>query len=266
MGYQIHERTGTPVRLSKKNELRLSVVVPVYRAEHLMGPVLSSISDYLKAMPWRSEVIVVDDGSPDDTARAAARRTRTVRNLRVLRHKKSRGLGAAARTGVRVSCGKHVVICDADPTLSMRLLGEIERGLDEGADAVFATRERDGGLGDTAFRALARWMVPEELSNVPSGLRGFRMSVAKQLADRSLIDGATWDLEWVTLARSYGCHVRELPAFVAVGPGPRLQSRSVRELWSIRKNFGNDRYRMPRADRGSLEDTTFVRNEFAAGR
>ena len=263
---QLHERPGTPVRLVKRNELRLSVVVPVYRAEHLMGPVLSSISDYLKSMPWRSEVIVVDDGSPDDTAVAAARRSRTVRNLRVLRHKKPRGVGAAARTGVRVAAGKYVVVCDADPTLSMRLLGEIERALEEGADAVFATREADGGLGDTAFRTLARWMVPEEMTNVPSGLRGFRMAVGKQLADRSRIDGATWDLEWVTLARSYGCHVRELPAFVAVGPGPRLQSKSVRELWSIRKNFGNDRYRLPREDRGSLEDTTFVRSEFAAKR
>lgn len=95
----------------------------------------------LRELPFRQEIIVVDDGSDDDTAAIAE----AIEGVRVLRHPVNRGKGAAVRTGFAASTGDFVVVQDADleydPTDLPKLLDPLLTGV---ADVVFGTRMRGG--------------------------------------------------------------------------------------------------------------------------
>ena len=93
------------------HELGVSVVVPAYDEEGSVGRVVEALRHDLAATKWRSEIIVVDDGSSDATAAAAE-----AAGARVLRHTYNRGYGAALKTGTQHALYDLVCITDADGT------------------------------------------------------------------------------------------------------------------------------------------------------
>jgi glycosyltransferase involved in cell wall biosynthesis len=116
----------------------VSILVPAYNEA---GTVVSVLERVAEKVPFRTEVIVVDDGSTDATAELAEGVAGTI----VIRQGANRGKGAAVRTGIERSTGDIVVIQDADleydPQDIPRLLDPLTRGV---ADVVFGTRLRGG--------------------------------------------------------------------------------------------------------------------------
>ena len=128
----------TPSNLPDPDERRLvSVVMPAYDEADTIELVLQRVLD----LDLRLEVLVVDDGSRDETAAIVGR----VDGVKLLRHGRNRGKGAAVRTGIGASTGDIVVIQDADleydPRDLPRLLGPLLEGV---ADVVYGTRLRGG--------------------------------------------------------------------------------------------------------------------------
>jgi len=128
----------TPSNLPDPDERRLvSVVMPAYDEAATIDVVLQRVLD----LDLRLEVLVVDDGSSDDTAAIVER----VDGVQLIRHERNRGKGAAVRTGIQASTGEIVVIQDADleydPRDLPRLLGPLIEGV---ADVVYGTRLRGG--------------------------------------------------------------------------------------------------------------------------
>ena len=91
----------------------LSVVVPAYNEEQRLPDSLGQIMAYLDAQPYRSEVIVADDGSTDATATLAEQLSAGHPSLRLLRLD-HRGKGFAVRAGALAARGEYVLLCDAD--------------------------------------------------------------------------------------------------------------------------------------------------------
>ncbi|MDL1951704.1 glycosyltransferase [Acidobacteria bacterium ACD] len=98
------------------SEVDLSIVVPAFNEEQRLPASLSRIAAWLAARtpPLSAEVLVVDDGSADGTARVAQDSATPAFPLRVVRHDANRGKGAAVRTGVLASRGRWVLVTDAD--------------------------------------------------------------------------------------------------------------------------------------------------------
>jgi glycosyltransferase involved in cell wall biosynthesis len=119
----------------------VSVIIPAYQEAASIEHVLHRVAD----LDLRTEVIVVDDGSTDGTADIVEGLNGALPAVRLVRHERNRGKGAAVRTGIRESTGDVVVIQDADleydPRDLPRLLGPLLEGV---ADAVFGTRLRGG--------------------------------------------------------------------------------------------------------------------------
>ena len=128
----------TPSNLPDPDERRLvSVIMPAYDEEATIEHVLERVLD----LDLRLEVIVVDDGSRDGTVRIAE----AVDGVKLIRHDRNRGKGAAVRSGIQASTGDIVVIQDADleydPRDLPKLLGPLLEGV---ADVVYGTRLRGG--------------------------------------------------------------------------------------------------------------------------
>jgi glycosyltransferase involved in cell wall biosynthesis len=139
---------------------RLSVVVPVYDVERVLPACLDSIAaqtftDY--------EVVVVDDGSPDRSARIVERRARRDRRIRLVRQPNA-GLGAARNAGVRVATGELLAFADSDDTLPPHAFARMVATLDRtGSDLVSGSVERVDGEARRVLPLVARNHAAERL-------------------------------------------------------------------------------------------------------
>ena len=159
----------------------LSIVIPAFNEESGVQLVVAELREILQRQEICGEIIVVDDGSTDATARAAA-----AAGARVIRHRSSRGYGAALKTGIAAATHDIVAITDADGTYPAedipKLLAELER-----ADMVVGARTgRDVQIplirrpAKWALNQLANYLSNARIPDLNSGLRAFRRDVAMQ--------------------------------------------------------------------------------------
>ncbi|HEU4656974.1 MAG TPA: glycosyltransferase family 2 protein [Capillimicrobium sp.] len=162
----------------------VSVVVPAKDEARTIVHVL----DRLHELPWRLEVLVVDDGSTDATAALVERDGRA----RLLRHERNQGKGAAVRTGIAASTGDIVVIQDADleydPSDLPKLLDPLLRGV---ADVVYGTRLRGGEpqrahlfwhyLGNRFLSLLTNVLYNTTISDMEVGYKAFRGELIRSI-------------------------------------------------------------------------------------
>lgn len=151
----------------------VSVVIPAYQESAAVGAVVESLR---AAANWR-EILVIDDGSADQTASVAA-----AAGARVLKHPYNKGNGAAVKTGVRNASGEYVLIVDADgqhtASDALRLvsfLGEYDLVVGTRAGSTQqASRARH--IGNNALNWVAGYLTGREIPDLTSGLRAARTS------------------------------------------------------------------------------------------
>jgi glycosyltransferase involved in cell wall biosynthesis len=159
----------------------VSIVVPAYGEEATIAQVLRRVA----AVPFRKEIIVVDDGSADGTVAAVRALDGEIEGLRLLVHEVNRGKGAAVRTGIGATSGEIVVIQDADLEYDPGDLPTLLAPLVEGvADAVFGTRLRGGEpqrahlfwhyAGNRALSLLTNVLYNTTISDMEVGYKAFR--------------------------------------------------------------------------------------------
>ncbi len=161
--------------------MKASIVIPAYNEERAVGPVVAELRSVLESHGVEAEIIVVDDGSADKTAQAAA-----AAGARVLRHRSNRGYGAALKSGITAASHSYVVITDADGTYPCSYIPDMLARLDT-ADMVVGAR-----IGSRVqiplirkpakwvLNRLANYMTNAKIPDLNSGLRAFRRDVAMQ--------------------------------------------------------------------------------------
>ncbi|MBN1401913.1 MAG: glycosyltransferase family 2 protein [Anaerolineae bacterium] len=154
----------------------VSIVVPAYNEHGAIAGVLGDIVRVMDATALSYEIIVVDDGSTDETCSICE----AFSSVRLVRHDRNRGTGAARTTGVCQARGLYVVMTDADGTYPIdaipRLLDELAR-----CDMVIGARDREMGtvrwlrsLAKEIIRALASYLTSTKIPDLNSGLRAMR--------------------------------------------------------------------------------------------
>lgn len=149
----------------------LSIVIPAKNEAATLPAVLSA----LRSVVAEAEIIVVDDGSTDDTANIASSH-----GARVIRHAYSMGNGAAIKSGARAASGEVLVFMDADGQHPPEAVPELLARLGEGFDMVVGARSRDGqanlgrGLANAFYNRLASWMSGQRVLDLTSGMRAVR--------------------------------------------------------------------------------------------
>lgn len=242
--------------------LELSIVIPAYNESRRIGATLDAALAYLAGSHTRGEVIVVDDGSRDETAALVARYAETHPAVRLLRNGCNRGKGYTVRHGVLEARGEVVLFCDADGSTPMgeasKLLAVIEAG---GAEAAIGSRalpksdlarpqpwfRRAMGWG---FRNLVRLLVVRGFRDTQCGFKAFRRESAREVFRRQTLDGFAFDVEILFIARRLGYRVVEVPVRwldsrdSRVRPG-RDAARMLLDLFRIRWRALSGRYGRP---------------------
>jgi dolichyl-phosphate beta-glucosyltransferase len=203
--------------------LCLSVVVPALNEAARLPPTLAKVNAYLSTRPeWLpAEIIVVDDGSGDQTA-TAARAVPPVDGivLRVAEHGVNRGKGAAVRTGFALAVGRWVLLSDADLSAPIEELETLRR-VASPSSVVAGSRAISRSLVETPqprhrdlmgrnFNLLIRGLGLTALHDTQCGFKLFPGDLARSLAAVQRLDGFAFDVELLLLATRWGFEVHEI--------------------------------------------------------
>ena len=230
--------------------VELTVVVPSYNEEKRLEPGLRQALDYLARRGASYELLVVDDGSRDATAGVAA--AFAGRGVRVLRHERNRGKGAAVRTGLLASRGRKVLVSDADFSTPIGELEKLEPFLHDGTPLAIGSR----GMAESQVRQhqpFYRETMGKIFNRIIRllGVRGFRDTqcgfklvageVGRSLAAELKIDGFAWDVELLWLARRRGHRVAEVGVVWINSPDSRVDP--IRSSFSMLRDVLLMRFR-----------------------
>jgi len=239
--------------------IALSVVIPAYNEAPRLPASLDRVRAYLDAQPYRSEVIVVDDGSTDGTAAIVVTRSGTWPALRLVQVAHG-GKGSAVRAGVLAARGDDVALADADLAMPITQFDRFARGVLDPYDVAIGSREAPGAvrydepayrhLMGRAFNGLVRWLLLPGLQDTQCGFKRLRREVAVELCGAQTISGFAFDVELLTIARRRGYTICEVPVSWYFVPGSRVSPLRdtvvmVRDVLRIRANLRRGRYAAP---------------------
>ncbi len=202
-----------------------SLVIPAFNEAARIGQNLSDALTYLQRESPESEVIVVDDGSSDQTAeivRDVFARTKTI-DARLLQRSPNEGKGAAVRAGLEAATRAVALFSDADFSTPLEEAPKLLRPiLDEEADVTFGSRALDRRLignrqawyreqGGRVFNLIMRLATGLPYWDTQCGFKAFRMSAFRPILEQSRSNGFAFDVEFLYLAHQAGLRLREIP-------------------------------------------------------
>lgn len=162
--------------------LSITVLIPAYNEEDGLGGVLDGLQELMRTRKIDAEIIVIDDGSTDNTALVAESRN----GVRLIRHDSNRGYGSALKTGIRQAKHDFILIADADGTYPIEAIPALLECLDE-SDMVVGARTGQHIRIPLARRPakwllnrLANYLARREIPDLNSGLRVFRRELAER--------------------------------------------------------------------------------------
>jgi dolichyl-phosphate beta-glucosyltransferase len=234
--------------------VQLSVIIPAYNEELRLPRTLSQSLEYLKAQPYSSEIIVVNDGSTDGTDRIVREQCSGSIWVRLLAHSDgaNHGKGASVKKGMLEARGVYRLFMDADNSTTLDHLDRFWPFFRQGYDVVIGSRalkdsvigmhqpwykELAGRLGNGIIRAFA---VPG-ISDTQAGFKMFVGAKAEMIFPLQTIDRWGYDIELLAIARSQGCRICEVPITWINAPDSKVSMKSyfevLGEVWRIRRNL-----------------------------
>lgn len=228
----------------------LSVVIPAYNEAERIVPTIGAVIAHLSSLdiPW--ELIVVDDGSTDDTATRVEELA--LPNLHILQAPQNSGKGAAVRRGMLAAVGSYILFTDADNStpieelpnlLSTLITGEHQVAIGSRAATGASASHRQllrqvvsGGL-----RLLVRHLLNLKVRDTQCGFKLYTREAARALHGRQTISGFSFDLELIYLAGKLGYSIAEVPVQWIEAPGSKVDPikeirRFLRDLIIIKTN------------------------------
>ena len=256
--------TPTPhSSLLTPHSVELSVVIPAYNEAAIIGETIARVAAYLET-EGRHELVVVDDGSGDETAAIVQAFAERHPCVRLVSNPGNRGKGYAIRNGVLHARGEYVLYTDADLVYPIEGLAQFLAALRAGADVAIGSRSHAGTLFalhprhfsyiyqrylvGRAYIATVNALLGLGVADTQCGFKAFRGEVARDVFARLCLDDFAFDVEALYVARQRGYRIVELPVyFLYLGEQSSVELardslRMLRDLWRIRRNGRSGAY------------------------
>lgn len=227
----------------------LSIIIPAHNEANRLPDTLEQVFAFLAEQTYTAEVIVVENGSTDDTLELAQQFTQAHPNLRVLQSE--RGKGAAVKHGMLSATGSYRFMCDAD--LSMPV-AEITKFIPPALGQVqiaIASREAKGAvryneppyrhLGGRAINFLIQLFILPGLNDTQCGFKCFSANVVEEIFNLQTLNGWSFDIELLYIARRRKYAVQEIPIHWIHHPETKVSAmrdaiRMIKDIFRIHAN------------------------------
>ena len=201
----------------------LSIIIPAYNEAKRISRTLETLQEYLGSKGWAAEVIVVNDGSFDDTVAIVNAYISRWNALRLVDNGGNRGKGFSVRNGAQGAEGDIVLFTDADLSAPIaeapKLIDPIANGE---CDVTFGSRAVDRSLigvhqspfretSGRIFNLFVQGLIGLPFKDTQCGFKAFRRSAAGPVFERQTIMGFGFDPEILYIAKKRGLRLREIP-------------------------------------------------------
>ncbi|NDV19266.1 glycosyltransferase [Pseudodesulfovibrio sp. JC047] len=213
--------------MTDQTDMYLSVVIPAYNEQERIADTLYTVKDYLSAQPYKSEIIVVDDGSRDWTTEIVktidlyGKEMKDQNVSTIMENVKNVGKGFSVARGIIKAQGKYVLFSDADLSTPISELEKFLPELENGVDVVIGSRRlkeseiekkpfyRD--LMSSTFNAVVSLFAISGIRDTQCGFKAFRREAGQDIAHHQKLFGFSFDVEQLYLARKLGYSIKEIP-------------------------------------------------------
>lgn len=241
----------------------LSIVIPAYNESSRLGEPLREVIDFVRSSKLDAEIIVVDDGSSDDTAKVAEDVFAEFTDLvsQVIRYEPNRGKGFAVKTGLLAANADVALFSDADLSTPIEEMHKLVEPIKSGEfDVTFGSRALDRSLigthqpwrreqGGKVMNLIIRTMSGLKFADTQCGFKAFNMTKFRALLDVMTIDRFGFDVEFLFVANYHGLRLAEIPVRWNDVAGSKVSvardtRRMFAELSQIRRNARQGKYKI----------------------
>jgi dolichyl-phosphate beta-glucosyltransferase len=200
--------------------IKLSLIIPAFNEGKLIGATLTAFIKFLSIKKYSWEIIIVDDGSGDQTSNKVESLGNP--NVRLITLKKNLGKGGALRAGFLEAKGEYQIFSDADLSVPIENIDPFIQKLEKGYDVVISSRRVKGakikvhqsGLRENlgrVFTFLTQILIGSSVADFTCGFKGFTKVSSRQIFPRSFISRWAYDAEIIFLAQKLGYKILQYP-------------------------------------------------------
>ncbi len=208
--------------LKPEEQIEYSVIIPAFNEEHRLPRTLLSVLEYFESKKCSFEILVVDDGSVDRTAKVIRQFERLSPRVRLLIVPRNRGKGYAVRLGMMNARGNLLLFNDADGATPIEELERLEGAIRAGAQVAIGSRaimSRDTTVATVWYRKLigrvfngiVNFVILPGIADTQCGFKLFARDVGRYIFSQQRADRYSFDVEILFLARKAGYTIAEVP-------------------------------------------------------
>jgi glycosyltransferase involved in cell wall biosynthesis len=243
------------------DDVKYSIIIPAYNESERIGATLEKVIAYAGEQGWAAEIIVVNDGSRDDTAEVVRSFGQRNRQIRLLENPGNRGKGYSVRNGMLNAQGDVLLFSDADLSSPIYEAPKLFRAIESGADVAIGSRWMDARLQTEKqplyrqlfgriFNLLLRIVLGLKEKDTQCGFKAFNRRAAEAIFPRQHIERWGFDPELLFLAHKMKMKIVEVPVEWAHDERSKINpvldgARMFGEMLKVRWNAICGRYRQP---------------------
>ena len=199
----------------------LSVIIPAYNEGQRIGETLLKIGEFFKKKNYDYEIIVVDDGSSDDTIlKAESSIVATEGRLRVVKNGINKGKGFSVKSGILNSSAEFILFSDADISTPIEEVDRLLEYVKKDYDVVIGSRSITGSsvvvhqpwyreLMGKVFNLFVKMLIMRGFNDTQCGFKLFKGDVAREIARHMRINGFAFDVEMLHIAKIKKYNIKE---------------------------------------------------------
>jgi dolichyl-phosphate beta-glucosyltransferase len=228
----------------------LSIILPVHNEENRLPKTLEQVHRFISSQPYQSEVLIVENGSSDRSMEIAVDFCASHPAFFAY-HEEARGKGLAVRSGMLKSRGEYRIFCDVDFSMPVDEISRFLPPRQNNIDVVIGSREAPGAVRyeepayrhfiGRIFNSMVRIAVLPGIQDSQCGFKLFSARCAEDVFKKQTLDGMSFDVEVLFIARRSGYTITEIPVPWYFNPDSRVRllddsMRMAIDLLIIRRN------------------------------